>query len=135
MTAMKTTVTLEGPFFKGDPSKTVRKNIRDMLDALSEWMDETVTSEIESHAGSMRYYTGWTAQHIDGYTTSPKTGKRWQLHAAVAALTQGMSRKDAIRTKAAAASIERRWHPFRRVKTAVYRARPWITADFLKGLE
>lgn len=134
MARIVTKVTLEGNFFKGQPSKTLRENIRDMLDALSEWADDTVTAEVRSHASSMPFYTGWTADHIDGYTTSPKTGKRWQLHAAVATLTTGMSAAQAKRTKAAAVGIERRWHPFRRAKSAVYRARPWVTADFLKGL-
>jgi hypothetical protein len=43
-----------------------------------------------------------------------------------------MDRADAIRTKAAAASIERRWHPFRRVAAAGRRA---AKANLTKGLE
>ena len=55
--------------------------------------------------------------------------------AAVGAVTSGMSAKDAIRTKAAAATIERRWGPYRRAKSAVYRSRALISADLTKGLE
>lgn len=128
-------VTLEGDFFRRDPRKTVRQNIRDMLDELAAWMEQTVEGEIRGRAGSMPYYTGWTADTVTGYTTSTKTGKRWQLHAAVAALTTGMSAKDAIRTKAAGATIERRFHPFRRVKAGVYRARPLINANLTEGLD
>jgi autotransporter-associated beta strand protein len=62
-------------------------------------------------------------------------GGRWGTWAVVSANTAGMSAKDAIRTKAAAATIERRWHPFRNVKGAVYRARPLLTADLTKGLD
>lgn len=133
--SVSTKITLEGNFFTKDPRKTVRSNIADMLDALADWAEDEVRGDIESHAGSMPFYTGWTADHVRGYTTSPNTGRHWELHAAVAALTAGMGKDDAIRTKAAAASIERRWHPFRRVKAGVYRARPLINANLTKGLE
>lgn len=135
MTKVTTKVTLDGAFFTRDPRKTVRGNIRDMLDSLADWMEETVQSDIAGHAGQMPFYTGRTRDSIDGYTTSKKTGKRWGLHAAVGAVTFGMDRKNAIRTKAAAATIERRWHPFRRVKSGIYRARPLINANLTKGLE
>jgi len=128
-------IELDGNFFRRDPGKTLRQNIRDMDDALAAWMQSEVRSEIRSHAGQMPYYTGWTTLNTFGYTTSPRTGNRWGTWSAVATVTQGMSRADAIRTKAAAAGIERRFHPFRRVKSAIYRARPLISADLTKGLE
>lgn len=130
-----TKVTLDGDFFRNDPKKTIRRNIRDMLEDLGEWMEDTTRADIASHAGSMPFYSGWSWAHTEGYTRSPKTGKRWELHAAVAAVSTGMNRDDAIRTKAAAASIERRWHPYRRVKSAIYRARPLISANLTEGLE
>jgi hypothetical protein len=83
----------------------------------------------------MPYYTGWTLAKNVGYTTSKKTGRRWTTYAAVGTVTAGMDAKDAIRTKAAAATIERRWHPYRNLKGGLYRARPLITADLAKGLE
>ena len=46
-----------------------------------------------------------------------------------------MDRTNARRTKAAAVSIERRWHPFRRIKAGIYRSRPLINASITKGLE
>ena len=128
-------VQLEGDFFKRDPGKTFRANVRDMLDELASWMEAEVRSDIASHAGSMPGYTGWSHGHTIGYTTSAKTGKRWGTWAAVGAVTAGMSAKDAIRTKAAAATIERRWHPYRNVKSGVYRSRPIITANLTEGLE
>ena len=78
--------------------------------------------------------TIWTADSIVGRTES-NSGKRWGTWAVVSANTAGMSKADAIRTKAAAATIERRWHPFRQVKSAVYRARPLIRANLTEGLE
>lgn len=129
-----TKIELSGDFFRRDPGKTLRQNVRDMNDGLAAWMEAEVQSDIAAHASSMPGYTGWSRDHIVGRTSS-NSGKRWGTWAVVSANTNGMDRKDAIRTKAAAATIERRWHPFRRVKSGVYRARPLITANLSKGLE
>lgn len=135
MVAVTTKVELDGNFFRRDPGKTLRHNIRDMLDALSSEMEGIVRDEIAGHAGQMPGWTGHTLSTVKGYTTSAKTGRRWGLWAAVGTVTAGMSAKDAIRTKAAAATIERRFHPFRRVKAGVYRSRAVITANLTKDLE
>jgi hypothetical protein len=129
-----TKIELEGNFFKRDPGKTFRANVRDMLDELAAWMEAEVRDEITAHAGQMPGYSGWSWAHTVGRTSS-NSGKRWGTWAVVSANTAGMSAKDAIRTKAAAATIERRWHPYRRVKSAIYRARPLITANLTEGLE
>lgn len=131
----QTRIELEGPFFTHVPGDTLYKNIGHMLDALSEEMESAVRGEISAHAGSMPRYTGWSWAHTLGYTTSPKTGKHWATWAAVGAVTAGMDATDARRTKAAAASIEARWHPYRRVKSAVYRMRALLSADLTKGLD
>lgn len=128
-------IDLEGPFFTRDPGKTLYANIREMMAALAAEMGDAVRSDIAAHQGGMPNWTGWTLEHTYGYTTSPVTGKHWAVSAAVATVTAGMSTKDAIRTKAAAASIEARWHPFRRVKSAVYRMRAVLTADLTEGMD
>lgn len=132
--AVAVSVELSGPFFTKDPGKTLRQNVRDLMDAMAEWMESEVRDDITAHAGDMHTYTGWTWAHTVGRTHS-LAGKRWGTWAKVSANTGGMGRSDAIRTKAAAATIERRWHPYRNVKSAAYRARPLITADLTKGLE
>lgn len=127
-----TKVELSGDFFTKDPERTIRENIGDMLEALSVEMESQVKREIASH--NMPRSVGWSYAHTVGYVVSPKTGRHWRYWAAVGALTTGMDKKDAKRTKAAAASIERRWHPYRRVKSGVYRARAVVSADLSKGL-
>lgn len=126
---------LSGNFFTHDPRKTLYANLRDMLDTAAGEMEDEARRVIDANQGAMRYWTGWTAEHTVGYTTSAKTGKRWTSWAAVGLPTAGMSRKDAIRTKAAAASIERRFHPFRQVKQGLYRSKALLTANLTKGLE
>lgn len=128
-------IELSGDFFRHDPGKTLYANIGAMLEGLAAEMQDVLRSDIEAHAGGMADYTGWTHDHTFGYVDSPRTGKHWALWAAVATVTDGMSKKDAIRTKAAAATIERRWHPFRQVKSAVYRSRAVLRADLVKGLD
>ncbi len=132
--SVTTKVTLAGPFFTKDPGKTLRANVKDMNDQLAEWMEGEVRGLIESAAGSMPFYTGWSRDHTIGRTSS-LGGKRWGTWAVVSANTAGMDAKDAIRTKAAAATIERRFHPYRRVKSGVYRSRALLTADLTKGLD
>lgn len=134
MTILTTDVELSGPFFRRDPGKTIRANVRDLMGELADSMDEDVSSGIAAAAGSMANYTGWSLGHTVGRAHS-NSGKRWGTWARVSAYTDGMSRADAIRTKAAAASIERRWHPYRKAKSNVYRARALLTADLTKGLE
>lgn len=130
---IRTKVELSGDFFRHDPGKTLYRNIGAMLEGLAGEMESIVASDIRSL--SLPYSTGWTADHVRGYTQSPVTGKHWALWAAVGVPTTGMSREQAIRTKAAAASIEARFHPFRRVKSDVYRSRAVLSANLTKHLE
>ena len=132
--AVSVSVDLSGPFFTKDPGKTLRGNVRDLMDAMAEWMEGQVRDDISAHASDMPAYSGWSWAHTVGRTHS-LSGNRWGTWARVSANTGGMSAKDAIRTKAAAATIERRWRPYRDAKSAVYRARPLITANLTKGLE
>ena len=152
-------VELFGPFFEHDPGKTLSHNVMDMLDKLAAEMEREVKRQIAGHAGEMPRYTGWSHDHTVGYTSNRTTGKRWRTFAAVGTVTAGLSTKDAIRTKAAVAGrrksrgigtsksgraygpdgttkgIEGRFHPYRSVKSGLYRSRALLTADLAKGLD
>jgi hypothetical protein len=132
---LSTKIELSGNFFARDPGRTLYTNIGHMLEGLSHELESVVRDDIQAHASAMPGYSGWSRDHVHGYTTSPTTGKHWAVWAAVGSVTAGMDRRLAIRTKAAAATIEARWHPYRRVKSAVYRSRALISADLAKGLE
>lgn len=133
-TVLSAKIELSGPFFQNDPAKTFLENVGDMLESLSAELQEGVRKDIASREPSMPYWTGYTEDHVFGYTTSARTGRHWAFWAAVGIPTTGMDKAQAIRTKAAAATIERRFHPFRNAKSAVYRARAVISADLAKGL-
>lgn len=123
-----------GPFFTRDPKLTIRSNIRSMMDALAAEAEKDVQGQIAGKAGSMPHYTGWTRNHVVGRTSS-LGGKRWAVSAVVSANTSGMGARDAIRTLAAAASIERRWRPFARTASAMRRSRAAINANLTRGIE
>lgn len=128
-------VDFTGGFFTKDPGKTIRGNIRrHLMPSLAAEMERDVRMQIQAHAGSMPQYTGHTRNRVIGRTES-LAGKGWGLTAVVSANTAGMGRTEAIRTKAAAAGIERRWHPFRRTTSAVRRSRAAISAHLTRGLE
>lgn len=125
--------TTEGPFFTRDPRKTIRANIGDFLDEAAAAMQSDVRQVIASASGSMPGYTGWSLDRTIGRRRSYRTGKVWQLWAVVSANTDGLDRRAAIRTKAAAATIERRWHPYRRSTSAARKA--LRSLDLTRGLE
>lgn len=129
---VKVTVDLSGPLFTRDPGLTVKGNIRRMMDGIAQEGQTAVRAQIASLP--LPYSTGWTVDHAIGRTTS-YAGKHWWLHAVISANTDGMDQRLAIRTKAAAASVERRFHPFRRVGSALKRSRAVLVANLTEGLE
>lgn len=136
MASPRSDVELSGPFFTKDVRKTVRQNIMDLMDGLAAEMERDVRSKIagKETKGAMPYSTGWTRRHVIGRTRSVR-GRRWQTWARVSVNTQGMTRRQAIRTKAAGASIERRWHIFRRETFRGRRIAKKAYADLTRGLD
>lgn len=116
-----------GPFFTADPSKTFRRNVRDLM--------QTIADEGEAYAKSQTpTKTGATRDRITGRTRS-LTGRAWAVTAVVSVNTAGLSRARAISARAAAAGIERRAHPFRRTTSALRRVRGDAIASLLRGLQ
>ena len=135
-------VELSGDFFTRDPGATLRHNVADMMDALADWMDE------EARAGMAVSGSREALAHTRGYSTSVRTSKHWRVSAAANIVNEGMEPKEAIRVMAkvygrhdasaghgTTIGIEKRFHPFRRVKSGVYRSRPIIQANLAKGIE
>ena len=134
---------LEGPFFTRNPGATVLGNIRHMLYEVGKLAASEVRRAIESHRGEMPRWTGWSARHVTSRTRGALDNR---LQAFVFLDTEGMTREDAIRTKAAGAGrtqgmrgttpgIEGRWHPFRKTKNTIVRSRAVIGANLTKGIE
>ena len=127
-------VRFSGPFFKGDPKKTFRRNIADLMERVAAEGERDVKAQISTARRQMRFSRGRTLRSVRGRVHS-LAGRRWEVSAVVSADTSGMTRREAIATKAAASSIEERFHPFRRTTTRLNRARREIVGNLFKDLE
>jgi len=128
-----TNITYSGPFFHKDPAKTLQQNIETMLDAVGREGEQDVKAQIAGHRSEMPAYTGWTYDSVRGAMRS-LSGKPWRRTVAIQAQTGSMNDANAIRTKAAASTIEGRWHPFRKTLSRLRRARAINRAELTKGL-
>lgn len=126
-------VDLDGPFFRRDPRKTFRKNVREFMDEVAGLGEETVKGALRAGESGRQPLRAITPERVSGHVrgrTSSLTGKRWALTAVVSVDTSGRDRRQAIAIKAAAASIERRTGVFRKSTSAIRRAK----TNLLKGL-
>ncbi|CAB4174393.1 hypothetical protein UFOVP1028_34 [uncultured Caudovirales phage] len=128
--------TLSGPFFAADPSKTTRRNIRDMMDALAEEAEKDVRAQITS---------AHVNPNVKGYTTGTKTNKRWATSMAVNLMPTG-NKAESIQNAAilygrrkgnhgTTVGIEAKSHPFARTTRAIRGSRAVLAANLTKGIE
>jgi hypothetical protein len=130
---------LSGPFFKRDPAKTVRENIKNVLDEIAKLGERQVRALIAGKPGA-RY----VVDNVRGYTTSTR-GRRWELSVAVNLIPTG-DKATSVRNAAilygrrkgshgTTVGIEERWHPFRNTKNDIARSRAFVTANLTRGIE
>lgn len=124
-------VYFDGPFFKADPLKTLAENELAFMTIVAAEGERDAKAQLESAGGRMRRWTGWTYDTVRGRVVSVR-GKHWRKTAVISTYTANMDAKDAIRTKAAGAAIEKRFHVFRRTATMIRKA---ATFNFTKGME
>jgi hypothetical protein len=132
-----TTITYDGPFFRNDPAKTFRQNIRGMMDAVAAEGERDVVAQLRAGEASRRPVSnnvGRVSEHVRGRTRS-LAGKRWAVTAVVSVNNRGWSRAQGIALMAAAAGLERRVGAFRKTKNRIGRARKVNMAELLKGIE
>lgn len=131
-----TSIDKTGPFFTHDPAKTFRANARVMLTALAEEGQEDVRVQLRQGEGSrapIRLLGGRVSGHAIGRVRS-LGGKPWALTAVISVNNSGFSARQGISLMAAAASLERRFHSFRRTASRLRSARAVNRAELTKGL-
>lgn len=138
MTRIKTTIDLSGPFFSRDPRKTFRENVRVLMDAVAAEGERDVRSALQSGEGRRRPVSAGVlparvSAHAIGRTSSI-SGKRWAVTAVVSVRNRGMSKRQGTALMAAAASLERRFHPFRRTTSRLRKSRAVNQAELSRGL-
>jgi hypothetical protein len=130
---------MSGPFFRKDPAKTFRQNVRAMMDAVAAEGEKDVKAQLAAGEGGRAPVTGWgtntrTRMHVAGRTKS-LAGKRWAVTAVVELRMPGSPpRPRAISLRAAMAEIETASHPFRKTKNRIGRTRKTNMSELLKDI-
>lgn len=135
---MKITTTIDktGPFFRNDPAKTFRQNIRVMMDAVEREGASDVRAQLRAGEGGrapISHNMGRVSGHVVGRTHS-LAGKRWAVTAVVSVNNSGFSRTQGIALMAAASRVEGQTHAFRKTAGRVRRMRAMNTDELLKGI-
>lgn len=136
-TKTATVISLEGPFFEKDPVKTFRQNVRVLMDNTAELGEADVKAKLRQGEPRRLPMRGIQPERISGHVigrTSNLAGKRWAVSAVVSVNKSGSSKRQGTTLMAAAATIERRDHVFRRTTARLRRARKLNQAELLKGL-
>ena len=137
MARIRTSITFDGPFFAKDPRQTFRANVRAWMARVAELGESEGRSAFRAGEGRRRPISGGrgrVSDYVVGRVNS-RSGKRWEVTAIVSVNTSRLSAEDAIAVMAAAAEIERRSHPMRKMRSRVRRARQAIQGDLLRGLQ
>lgn len=134
-------ITLEGPFFARQPSRTFRQNIRVFMDRVAQVGEAEVKRRLLTDGREGAH----TEPFVLGRTRS-LSGRRWACTARVSVSTQGLSAPQAIRRQAIAAGrhqlfphgttrgAEGQTHAFRDSRKAVEDAMKAHAGDLTKGL-
>ena len=134
-----TTIDTKGPFFRSDPARTFRQNVRTMMRAVADEGEADVKAQLKAGESS-RYPLGGgikpgrVSGHVVGRVAS-LSGKPWAVSAAVSVNNSGFSAKQGIKLMAAASYLESNIHAFRKTKNRVGRSRKVNEAELLKGLQ
>jgi hypothetical protein len=133
---MVTTIHLGGPFFRKDPTKTFRGNVRVMMAAVAAEGEADVKAQLAAGEGGrlpIRRLGNRVRHHVVGRTRSI-AGKQWAVTAVVSVNNSRFTKAQGISLMAAAASVESRVHAFRKTKNRIGRSRKTNMAELLKGL-
>jgi hypothetical protein len=138
-TKIASSISYDGAFFRKDPGKTFRQNIRVLMAAVAEEGRKDVQAQLDAGEASREPVSSGVqparvSDHVVGRVKS-LTGRQWAVTANVSVLNQNMTPKQARALMAAAASLEKRNHAFRRTATRLRKARALNTVELLKGIK
>lgn len=126
-----------GPFFRGNPRQTWRRNIRNLMGRVAQIGAQDVAEGLRAGQADRQPLRGIepsrVADWVHGRTIS-RAGRQWQVTAVVSIDTRGLSRRQARQVMAAASLLESRQHPFRRTTSRLRRVRRMLEDGLLEGL-
>lgn len=127
-----------GPFFRLDPVKTFRENVRLMMEAVAREGASDVQQRMradEPKRYRIRRGGGRVSDHVQGRVHS-LGGHAWRVTAVVSVnAVDAVDEAHGKSIMAAASTVEGESHPFRRMTASMRNARAVATADMAKGLD
>lgn len=133
----RSAISLDGPFFRKDPRKTLRQNGRVLLHAIDEIGAEDVIAQYRSGESDREPISnGVSPDRVSGHVVGRITalsGRPWQVHSVVSVVPAG-GRTQAVALMAAASRVEGETHAMRKTLTRLRRSRKINAAELLKGL-
>lgn len=139
MIQTRSSISVEGPFFRNDPRKTFRQNGRVMLRGLEEEGSRDVESQYRAGQGqrapiSSGVTPNRVADHVEGRQVSTR-GNPWQVTAVISVHpAAGMGGRQAVALMAAASRVEGQTGAMRKTTARLRRARKINAAELLKGI-
>jgi len=124
---MITTIDKTGPFFRSDPVRTFRQNIRTMMDAVAREGESDVRAQLAPHSR-----TGATVAGVIGRTAS-LGGKRWAV-SAVVSQTHVYPWPGGGQKQYRGGKLEAKTHAFRKTASRIRSTRAVNVAELLKGI-
>lgn len=126
-----------GPFFRGNPRQTWRRNIRHLMERVAQVGEQDIRESFRAGEADRQPLRGIeparVADWVHGRTIS-RVGKRWAVTAVVSIDTRGLSKSEAKQVMAAASLLEGRHHPFRRTTSRLRRVKRMLEDGLLEGL-
>lgn len=136
-TKLATAIDLSGPFFKADPERTWRGNVRKFMAEVAELGEADVKAQLRQGEPRRRPMRGITPSRLSGHVvgrTRSLGGKPWNVTAVVSINNSGLTQKQGITLMAAGSVVEGRSKVFKRTTSRLRRARKLNGAELMKGL-
>lgn len=133
--SFKTKLTTKGPFFTGDPSKTLADNIHLMMLAIAREGAKDVRGQLRmgtAKRAPVAVLGGRVADRVTGELRRYPSGAPYT--ARVMVRNRGLTRPQGIALMAASSFLESTVHAFRKTRGRILRARAVNAAALLKGL-
>jgi len=137
-TRTSSSITFDGPFFRKDPARTFRQNIRDLSDRFAAEGEADVRQQMRAGEVARRPIAAGVSPsrvsaHVVGRTSS-LAGRRWAVTAVVSVQNAGFTKRQGTALMAAAARVEAETHAFRRTVSRLRRGRRQIEAELFEGI-
>lgn len=136
-TKIASTIDMGGPFFTYQPGKTFRQNVRVLMADIAREGEADVKAQLAQGQATRKPMRLVDPDRVSGHVVGRVKnlrGKPWALNAVVSVNNSGLTKAQGQQLMAAAASIEARFHIFRRTSSRLRKANKTNAAELLKRI-